>query len=83
MFNKTARQLLDERLSKVQTTPPGDLVATEAELGYAAGMAAYALSCGDISHEEHNLINMRIDMARLGAVARQCRQYRAERTGTQ
>lgn len=46
-------------------------------------MAAYALFCGDISHEEHNLINMRIDMARLGVVARQCRQHRAEWTGTQ
>ncbi|MNJ61583.1 hypothetical protein D3C77_573770 [compost metagenome] len=83
MFNKTARQLFDERLSKVHTTPPGDLVATEAELSYAAGMVAYALFCGDIGHEEHNLINMRIDMARLGVVARQCRQHRAEQVGTQ
>mgnify|MGYP000388924786 CR=1 FL=1 len=79
MFNQTAHQLFKERLNKVLHTPPGDLVATESELSYAAGMASYALLCGDISHEEHNLLNMRIDMARMSVVARCCRQERIER----
>lgn len=79
MFNKHARNLLDERLGKLQTSPPGGLVAAESELSYAAGMAAYALICGDIGHDEHRLINLRIEMARQGRLARVQRQDRAER----
>ncbi|WP_157767152.1 hypothetical protein [Pseudomonas sp. HLS-6] len=83
MFNKTARPLFDERISKVLETPPGDLVDTESELSYAAGMAAYALARGDIGHEEHNLLNMRIDMARFSVLARIQRQCRIERVAPQ
>lgn len=83
MFNKTARPLFDERIGKVLETPPGDLVATESELSYAAGMAAYALARGDIGHEEHGLMHLRIDMARMSALARLQRQARVERVALQ
>ncbi|WP_442108234.1 hypothetical protein [Pseudomonas sp. NUPR-001] len=83
MFNQTALPLFNERVRKVLETPPVDLVATESELSYAAGMAAYALARGDIGHEEHNLMNMRIDMARFSVLARTLRQERIERVTRQ
>ncbi|WP_136474522.1 hypothetical protein [Pseudomonas sp. DG56-2] len=83
MFNQTALPLFNERVRKVLETPPVDLVATESELCYAAGMAAYALARGDIGHEEHKLMNMRIDMARFSVLARTLRQERIERVTRQ
>lgn len=83
MFNPTALPLFNERVRKVLEAPPVDLVATESELSYAAGMAAYALARGDIGHEEHNLMCMRIDMARYSALARTLRNERIERVAQQ
>ena len=83
MFNPTALPLFNERVRKVLETPPVDLVATESELSYAAGMVAYALARGDISNEEHNLMCMRIDMARYSVLARTLRQERIERVAQQ
>lgn len=83
MFNPTALPLFNERVRKVLDAPPVDLVATESELSYAAGMVAYALARGDIGSEEHNLMLMRIDMARYSALARTLRNERIERVAQQ
>lgn len=83
MFNPTALPLFNERVRKVLEKPPVDLVATESELSYTAGMVAYALARGDIGNEEHNLMCMRIDMARYSVLARTLRQERIERVAQQ
>ncbi|MNJ10047.1 hypothetical protein D3C77_42010 [compost metagenome] len=80
MFNQTARQLFDERINKAMEMPPGELVASESELNYAAGMVSYAMFRKDISHEEAQLMHLRIQSARQNRVARLCRAQRVATT---
>lgn len=80
MFNKSARSLFDTQISKCLDLPPGDLVASESELSYAAGMVAYALLSDDIGQEEATLLNRRLSAARSNRVARLCRDSRMART---
>lgn len=77
MFNPTAQKVFDENIERALAVPPGELVAaSETELSYVAGMAAYALACGDITAEQRDLITMRIDMARFRLLAQACRTHR-------
>ena len=77
MFNQTAQTVFDESIERALASPPGELVAaSETELSYVAGMAAYALARGDITVEQRDLITMRIDMARFRVVAQALRTER-------
>lgn len=80
MFNKSARSLFETQINKCLELPPGDLVASESELGYAAGLVAYALLRDDIGHEEAALLNHRLSAVRSNRVARLCRDNRMART---
>ncbi|TWC18145.1 hypothetical protein FBY06_11570 [Pseudomonas sp. SJZ085] len=79
MFNKTARVIFEEQLEKARNLDPGDLVASESELCYAAGFISYALLCGDIDHTESTLLHHRISAVRSNRVARLCRDDRMAR----
>jgi hypothetical protein len=79
MFNKSARSLFETQIRKCLELPPGDLVASESELGYAAGMVAYARLREDIGDEEAALLNRRISSVRSNRVARLCRDNRMAR----
>ncbi|EKT4522768.1 hypothetical protein QEM13_002011 [Pseudomonas putida] len=70
MFNETARIRLNETIRTALETLPADLVATEAELNQASGMVTYALLRGDITKEDADLQQLRIDMARMSIGAR-------------
>lgn len=79
MFNKTARTIFEEQLDKARSLPAGDLVGSESELCYAAGMISYALMCGDIEHTSAALLHHRISAVRSNRVARLCRNDRMAR----
>lgn len=72
MFNSTARAVFDERLKKIHAMPAGDLVGSESELSYLAGLVNYALFAGDISHEEQGQMNSSLTAARSARVSRLC-----------
>lgn len=74
MFNPTAQKVLDESIGRALAVPPGELVASETELSYAAGLISYALFNGDITHEQSQLMHMRLQSARHRRVALLCRQ---------
>lgn len=74
MFNPTAQKTFDESIDRALAGPPGELVASESELSYAAGMISYALFRGDITHEQAQLMHMRLQSARHRRVALLCRQ---------
>ncbi|AZD50533.1 hypothetical protein [Pseudomonas chlororaphis] len=76
MFNGTAKKLFEEQLRKVLEMPANDLVGTESELCYAAGMVSYALLCEDITHGDATLMHLRISSVRSNRVARLCRDQR-------
>ena len=76
MFNKTARITFEEQLEKVRNLPANDLVGSESELCYAAGMVSYALFSGDIDHTTAALLHHRISAVRSNRVARLCRDHR-------
>ena len=80
MFNKTARTIFEERLEKARGLATGDLVGSESELCYAAGMISYALMCGDVDHTESALLHHRVNAVRSNRVARLCRDNRMART---
>jgi hypothetical protein len=72
MFNSTARAVFDERLKKVHAMPAGDLVGSESELNYLAGLVSYALFEGNIGHEESSQLNDQLNAARSLRVSRLC-----------
>lgn len=72
MFNNTARAVFDERLKKIHAMPAGDLVGSESELNYLAGLVTYALFAGDIEHEESSQMYSHINAARAMRVSRLC-----------
>jgi hypothetical protein len=72
MFNSSARVLFDERLKKIHAMPAGDLVGSESELNYLAGLVTYALFSGDIKHEESRQMHDHINAARALRVSRLC-----------
>ncbi|MEX5343067.1 hypothetical protein [Pseudomonas sp. I2] len=74
MFNPTARKVFAESIDRALAVPPGELVASETELSYAAGMVSYALFRGDITHDQAKLMHMRIHAARQRRVALLCRR---------
>ena len=74
MFNQTAQKVFDESIDRALAVPPGELVASETEMSYAAGLISYALFSGDISHEQAQLMHMRIHSARARRVALLCRR---------
>lgn len=77
MFNQTAKKVFDESIERALAVPPGELVAAEAELNYASGMVSYALFRGDITHEQAELMHMRVRAARQRRVALLIRQAAA------
>lgn len=79
MFNKTARTIFEERLEKARSLAAGDLVGSESELCYAAGMISYALMCGDVDHNTAALLHHRVNAVRSNRVARLCRDDRMAR----
>lgn len=72
MFNSTARAVFDERLKKIHAMPAGDVVGSEAEMNYLAGLVTYALFAGDIEHEESSRLHNHINNARALRVSRLC-----------
>ncbi|HDS0940916.1 TPA: hypothetical protein QDZ12_004214 [Pseudomonas putida] len=72
MFNPTAQKVFDESIDRALAVPPGELVTSETELSYAAGMISYALFRGDITHDQAKLMHMRIQSARHRRVALLC-----------
>jgi hypothetical protein len=72
MFNTTARAVFDERLKKIHAMPAGDLVGSESELNYLAGLISYALFRGDVSHEESGQMISSLTAARSARVSRLC-----------
>ncbi|KWT10601.1 hypothetical protein CFBP3846_03674 [Pseudomonas syringae pv. avii] len=72
MLNEQAAAFFSDRIKKVASLAPTDLVAAEAELGVASGLLSYALFSGDISFTEHSLLNRHITRARNERVARLC-----------
>lgn len=72
MFNTTARAVFDERLKKIHAMPSGDLVGSESDLNYLAGLITYALFSEDISHEESSAMHSCLHAARAQRVARLC-----------
>lgn len=77
MFNQTAQKVFDESIDRALALPPGDLVASEAELNYASGLVSYALFRSDITHEQAELMHMRVRAARQRRVALLIRQTAA------
>jgi hypothetical protein len=72
MFNSTARAVFDERLKRIHAMPAGDVVGSEAEMNYLAGLVSYALFVGDIEHEESTQLHNCINAARALRVSRLC-----------
>lgn len=72
MFNSTARAVFDERLKRIHAMPTGDVVGSEAEMNYLAGLVSYALFVGDIEHEESSQLHSHINAARALRVSRLC-----------
>jgi len=77
MFNQTAKKVFDESIDRALAVPPGDLVAAEAELNYASGLVSYGLFAGDITHEQAELMHMRVRAARHRRIALLIRQSAA------
>lgn len=72
MLNEQASAFFAERIKKVRSMPANQLAGTENELGAAWGLIAYAFFCGDITYEEHKLLNLHITEARNDVVRRLC-----------
>ncbi|WP_024647773.1 hypothetical protein [Pseudomonas syringae] len=72
MLNEQAAAFFADRIKKVASLAPTDLVAAEAELGVASGLLSYALFSGDISFTEHALLSRHIKQARNDRVKRLC-----------
>lgn len=72
MFNSTARAVFDERLKRIHAMPAGDLVGSESELNYLAGLVSYALFDSAITHEESSQMHSQLNAARALRVSRLC-----------
>ncbi|MBI6912468.1 hypothetical protein N7613_00925 [Pseudomonas juntendi] len=78
MFNQTAQTVFAESIERALAAPRELVAASEPELSYASGMISYALFRGDISHEQAELLRLRIHAARqqrLARLMRDTRQY--------
>lgn len=76
MFNRSAREAFEEHLLKAAALPSAHEMGAEHELGWAAGLVAYALYAGHIDHKESTLMHSRVQAVRSRRVVMLCQQSR-------
>lgn len=64
MLNEQASSFFAERIKVAVALPARNQIGAESELGVASGLLAYALFAGDITAEQHQILQRHVAAAR-------------------